>query len=824
MSIHIKKINTISDFCGINTVNTDHEFADYNVFFANNGSGKTSITRAFELLINKNSHIGKYQTINSTMPPKVSFLLKDDSSININSHNPNASTSFNVEIYNSDFLSENLPLNGEFGLKKLDDKTVVLEGSSLGKESKELELLNSVLKLNLERFEQINGNDKSGELGEISNIRSTNKELNLEFDKVRTNITTREIQITKAEVEINFNENIDVNDFNVFQNILTVEQEFSKLNDAIKKFTDLEAISTPNISVISSHNFFEQVFNFDKDKEAGYVSESIKEHLKIVGEKFIKDGRQLISAHGLEVCPFCIQEIKNNTLQEFVNYFNQALNAFDSNINNVINLLDKDIKNLSFDKLSLIAKLDKFKPFLNNYDSLKEIIDEYFSKLEKYLLDLKRLVNDRNGVNDKDIFSFLSENIMTLHDGNISDVVTSTGNVLKNKKSQEEKLSEVKNVLKKLRINKARYNSFHCQKNIFDNNMRVKKLLDESENLKGRNIEVQDQIDKISSRKRPDIETINNYLIALNLSKYKINTDYKITINTSIIDNDNLRVVLSEGEKTTLSFAYFLARLKLFYNKDSLKNLVVVIDDPISSLDENRIYTTSYLVAKINQEIAGRILDKSDDKAQIFIFTHSHIFMTNIIRILGKHSCYYQLERSNEELKINLKNNVAGYFDSFFLLLFRDIYALCKNISIIEDYSLAINYGNKIRILIESFMKVNFISQFLTEEYRDQSVFSEASITKIIQLIKSHNSTHNFHGVHFDGIDVRISNESDLFAKLESIIKGLHMDSHGSVIDYYNQHKTSLHEIQKFAKIIINIMMALNPNQTCFYIEAQEKD
>ena len=137
--------------CGINAVNTNHEFKDYNVFFANNGSGKTSITRAFELLINKNSHIGKYQTINSTMPPEVSFLLKDDSSININSHNPNVSTSFNVEIYNSDFLSENLPLNGEFGLKKLDDKTVVLEGSSLGKESKELESLNSELKLNLER-------------------------------------------------------------------------------------------------------------------------------------------------------------------------------------------------------------------------------------------------------------------------------------------------------------------------------------------------------------------------------------------------------------------------------------------------------------------------------------------------------------------------------------------------------------------------------------------------------------------------------------------------------------------------------------------------
>ena len=43
---------------------------------------------------------------------------------------------------------------------------------------------------------------------------------------------------------------------------------------------------------------------------------------------------------------------------------------------------------------------------------------------------------------------------------------------------------------------------------------------------------------------------------------------------------------------------------------------------PISSLDENRIYTTSYLVAKINQEIAGCILDAAEDKrAGIYFYS-----------------------------------------------------------------------------------------------------------------------------------------------------------------------------------------------------------
>lgn len=43
------------------------------------------------------------------------------------------------------------------------------------------------------------------------------------------------------------------------------------------------------------------------------------------------------------------------------------------------------------------------------------------------------------------------------------------------------------------------------------------------------------------------------------------------------------------------------------------------------------------MVSKINQEIAGEILKDNKDKARGFVFTHSHIFMTNLIRILENH-------------------------------------------------------------------------------------------------------------------------------------------------------------------------------------------
>ncbi|GAA7619396.1 hypothetical protein HpBhutan199_14190 [Helicobacter pylori] len=52
MAINIKKIKSFKAFCGLDAIEMG-EFKDYNVIFGNNGCGKTSLTRAFELLILK---------------------------------------------------------------------------------------------------------------------------------------------------------------------------------------------------------------------------------------------------------------------------------------------------------------------------------------------------------------------------------------------------------------------------------------------------------------------------------------------------------------------------------------------------------------------------------------------------------------------------------------------------------------------------------------------------------------------------------------------------------------------------------------------------
>ncbi len=192
-----------------------------------------------------------------------------------------------------------------------------------------------------------------------------------------------------------------------------------------------------------------------------------------------------------------------------------------------------------------------------------------------------------------------------------------------------------------------------------------------------------------------------------------MNKDYRIVLNSVDLENSKAKMILSDGEKTTLTFAYFLARLKSFYKKEGLKNLVVVIDDPISSLDEQRIYNTTCLVAKINQELVGEALENKD-KVQVFVLTHNHTFMARLINMVDKkHARYFQLERHQGQLKIVCKNEAVGYFDTFYLLLFKEVYEFATTKKVQDDCKEAINYGNKVRVLLESFLKINFINPFL---------------------------------------------------------------------------------------------------------------
>ncbi|GAA8334091.1 AAA family ATPase [Helicobacter pylori] len=810
MAINIKKIKSLKAFCGLDTIEMG-EFKHYNVIFGNNGCGKTSLTRAFELLIPKNKHIEKYRTISADESPSIEFECEKGSyKIEPNS---DIGVPFKVEIYNSDFLHNNMPLNSEFGLKKLDDGTIILEGSVLGEETKEINQLKDFREKVEKRQKKIKDeNDTENTL--IAKQESEIKKYDEEIEKIRKEMTSKTIQIALDEIGISNFYKVSKDKFKYQEDALTnLGKDFNELDEAMKKFDGLKEMELPKDDQTIKDKL-KSLFSFDIDKEAGQVSEKIKEHISKVGREFIEKGMKLQKEMPDNACPFCTQKIPHEIIQEYTSYFNESVEKFNQcslEVSGTLkNILDQwNIKEIlqSFEKFEPFMKKD----FSKNKESLKKALEQIKVLLEK----LQKEVDKKEGAKNKEEFQKIDKKLLEIQK-NIQQYVDETRKILNQKKEQEEKLKKLKTDLKEARIKKAKHDSYDWQKSKRETERKLSVLNRGYERLNCLLEKIDNKLKKLYEQKRPDIEAINSYLKALNLPKYSLHEDYRIVLNTDVLENSKAEMILSDGEKTTLAFAYFLARLKLFYKKEKLKNLVVVIDDPISSLDEQRIYNTSDIVAKINQELAGEAL-KDENKVQVFVLTHNHTFMARLINMVGRHARYFQLERNQNQLKIVCKNEVVGYFDTFYLLLFKEVYEFAKKEKVQDDFKGAINYGNKVRILLESFLKINFINSFLGKKH--DGVFKEDRIKSLIKTANGEVEL-NFSKLPFNkDNNCNVENEEVLCEKILHIAKGLHSDSHGSVMDFFNPYKNSLEDVQKFAKIAINAMKILNPYQTLLYGE-----
>ncbi|GAA8567555.1 AAA family ATPase [Helicobacter pylori] len=808
MAINIKKIKSFKAFCGLDAIEMD-EFEHYNIIFGNNGCGKTSLTRAFELLISKNKHIEKYRTISTAESPSIEFECKDES-YTIEPNSNIGAPSFKVEIYNSDFLHNNAPFNSEFGLKELDDGVIILEGSVLGEETKEINQLKDFMGKVEKEKKKIKDENSAETL--IAKQESEIKKCDEEIEKIRKKVTSRTIQITLDEIKINNFCEVSKNHFKYQEDALTnLEKDFDELDEAMKEFDDLKEMKLPK-DYQTIKDKLESLFSFDIDKEAGQVSKEIKEHMSKVGREFIEKGIELQKKMPDNACPFCTQEITNNIIQAYTSYFNKSIEQFNQKSLKMSETLKKILEQWNIKEI--LQSFERFEPFMKkDFSTNKESLENALEQIKVLLEKLQKEVGKKEGVKNEKEFQETDKKLSENYE-NLQKCVNETRNILNQKKEQEEKLEKLKKELKEARIKKAKHDSYDWQKSKEEAERKLSVLERGHKRLNRLLEKIDNKLKGLYDQKRPDIETINNYLKALNLPKYSLDKDYRIVLNSDALENSEAKIILSDGEKTTLVFAYFLARLKLFYKKEDLKNLVVVIDDPISSLDEQRIYNTTCLVAKINQDLAREKLSNEENKAQVFVLTHNHTFMARLINMIGKHARYLQLERHQGQLKIVCKDKANGYFDTFYLLLFKEVYEFAKRETVQDDFNEAINYGNKVRILLESFLKINFIDSFLGED----KTFKKEKIEKLIETADGEVEL-NFSKLPFSENEHSIEDKDALTEKFLSIIKGLHLESHGSIMDFFSPYKISLKDVQRFARIAINAMKILNPYQTHSYME-----
>lgn len=87
------------------------------------------------------------------------------------------------------------------------------------------------------------------------------------------------------------------------------------------------------------------------------------------------------------------------------------------------------------------------------------------------------------------------------------------------------------------------------------------------------------------------ISEINSLLAEFGFKSFKIEKKDELSYRLIRSDGQEVKESLSEGEHRFITFLYFYELIKGAFDKDqTIKNKILVIDDPISSLDSNILF------------------------------------------------------------------------------------------------------------------------------------------------------------------------------------------------------------------------------------------
>jgi wobble nucleotide-excising tRNase len=154
-----------------------------------------------------------------------------------------------------------------------------------------------------------------------------------------------------------------------------------------------------------------------------------------------------------------------------------------------------------------------------------------------------------------------------------------------------------------------------------------KQIQDNAETIKS----LKEIIDEKESQARIDkrqllIKELKTHLSLFFKGKYEFDEDHFCIKfqNNSLVENAD--DVLSDGEKSILAFCFYLANIHAVVQKENdYDRLLLIIDDPVSSLDFNYVYNVTQAIRNLKKiEHMGRV--------RFIVLTHNMEFMSMLVR------------------------------------------------------------------------------------------------------------------------------------------------------------------------------------------------
>jgi len=356
-------------------------------------------------------------------------------------------------------------------------------------------------------------------------------------------------------------------------------------------------------------------------------------------------------------CPYCQQLLPDDFASEIAAIFDEQyqksideldslLTAYKSDMRGFVETLKANHADV-FPKLDLTEYDDKLSIFEKTVESNIQLIigktNEPSSKVE---LDSIKAIRD-------EINAIITELNKQIKEHN--EVVNAR---TKNKGECKTKVWEL--IAYMVQSDIASYNASHAALMKEITTLKTKNSNDRT-SLKNIENEIAEKSKSVRSTK-PTIDNINNLLRDSGFQGFSLREKQGHKNVYEVVRMENNRPVerLSDGEKNFIAFLYFYQLVKGSHEEtDTVTDKIVVIDDPVSSLDSSVMFIVSTLIREM-VEVCFNNTDYSGNKAlgdyikQIFLLTHNVYFHREVTYSQAQHY------KSVSFYVVNKADNLSG--------------------------------------------------------------------------------------------------------------------------------------------------------------------
>lgn len=431
--------------------------------------------------------------------------------------------------------------------------------------------------------------------------------------------------------------------------------------ESLQKIDEIKIIDLDELITIESDPVWSKKIIGKSDVQIG----ELISYLNI--NDWVNEGRQFLR-NDSNVCPFCQKNTINEAFrEELENYFDESYKLDLSNIKNLSNQYIYKLEQLIFllreiersETESKNKKLD-----INSFKYNVDILDQK-NILNKEILN-KKIKEPSRSLDLTSIIGQLSAIKELIYSANIG--IKSHNILVENFQSERNNLIE--DIWRFLVDNNKDFINKFISENIkYDKGIEALNVILENYRNSYRSIDgkIKDKNKKFTNI-QSSIDEINKILEFYGFSNFKIvpydDKYYRIQRE----NGDNAANTLSEGEVTFITFLYFFQLTKGGISPEKAnEDRILVIDDPISSLDS----TILFIVSSLLKEIIKEVKNKPSIIKQIIILTHNVYFHKEVSFVDGRtkfpsETTFWILRKYNNSTEIIFyknKNPIRGSYE-----------------------------------------------------------------------------------------------------------------------------------------------------------------